>query len=278
MNSFEFSTDALGVKGAFYDKDITIYVEGEDDPIFWTEILKLVDKSAYIEDVGGCNELDKYIAKIIEENAEFYVATDRDHRDFESTDHLDCEKILFTYGHSIENTMYKCNSINNIIIKYSKKVELDLVDEIQEILNVFEANVNDLLVYDITSKRLGRGIKVFGDSCHRFLKNRNSTELCLTKINVFIESIKEKFTEEEIAETRKLIDENPKQIWFLIKGHFITLLVINIIKKYVRQHRQKEITLGLDDVYSHTIYSMKNNYKDVDVIHLIKETDKIYYA
>lgn len=278
MDDFTFSNDALSVKGAFYNKEVTIYVEGIDDPLFWNEVLKLVDKNAHIEDVGGCYELDKYIKKIIEENADFYVATDRDHRDFENENHLDVERILFTYGHSIENTMYKCNSINDIIIKYSKKINLDLTDEIQTILADFENKVNDLLIYDIASKRLGRGVGVFGDSCARFLKNKNSTELCPTKINEFILTIQHRFTQEELDKTHTLITENERPHWFLVKGHFTTLLVVNIIKKYVRVHRGKEISISLDDIFAHTIDSMKNNHTEVDVLYLVNETKKINYA
>lgn len=275
MDSLEYSTDALEVKGAFYNKEITIYVEGIDDPIFWTEILKLVNKEAYIEDVGGCNELEKYIKKITEEDAEFYIATDRDHSDFLDVNHLHSEKILFTYGHSIENTMYKCNSINEIIIKYSRKVNLNLKVEIQNILTNFENKIDDLLVYDIASRRYGKGIKVFGNTCARFLKNKNSTEICETKINEFILSIKENFTEDEIQNTSQLINNIAKTKWFLVKGHFISLLVINIIKKYTKIHRGIDLSINLDDIYSHTIDGMKKNETEVDVIYLINETKKL---
>jgi Protein of unknown function (DUF4435) len=275
MDNFEYSTDALEVKGAFYNKEITIYVEGIDDPIFWTEILKLVNKEAYIEDVGGCNELEKYIKKITEEDAEFYIATDRDHSDFLNENHLLSERILFTYGHSIENTMYKCNSINEIIVKYSRKVNLNLKFEIQNILTNFENKVDDLLVYDIANRRYGRGIKVFGNTCARFLKNKNSTELCETKINQFILTIKDNFTEEEIQNTNQLINNISKSKWYLVKGHFISLLIINIIKKYTKMHRGIDISINLDDIYSHTIDGMKKHENEIDVIYLINETKKL---
>lgn len=275
MDNFEYSNDALEIKGAFYNKEIIIYVEGIDDPIFWTETLKLVNKEAYIEDVGGCNELEKYIKKITEENANFYIATDRDHSDFLNENHLHSERILFTYGHSIENTIYKCNSINDIIIKYSRKVNLNLKVEIQNILTDFENKVDDLLVYDIANRKYGKGVKVFGDTCARFLKNKNSTELCETKINEFILSIKDNFTNEEIENTNQLIVNNPKSKWFLVKGHFISLLIINIIKKYTKIHRGIEISINSDDVYSHTIDGMKNNHTEIDVIYLINETKKL---
>ena len=278
MDSLEYSTDALEVKGAFYNKKVTIYVEGIDDPIFWNEVLNLVNKNAYIEDVGGCNELEKYIRKIIEEDADFYVACDRDHSDFLDENYLDSEKILFTYGYSIENSMYKSNSINKVIVKYSKNPNLDLKEEIDNILLDFESKVNELLIYDIASKKYKKGISVFGDNCSRFLRNKSSKELCENKLNEFIASINTNFSNEEINSVRILVDNAKKSKWFHIKGHFISLLIINIIKHYTKKFRGKDISLTIDDLYSHTIDSMKDNIHDSDIIFLIGQTNKINYA
>lgn len=275
MDNWGYSNAALEVKGAFYNKEITVYVEGDDDPLFWDKVLKQVDINAYIEEVGGCEELCKYIDKIMVENADFYVATDRDHKDFYINDYITSDKILFTYGYSIENSMYKSNSINQIIIKYAKKPDLDHVSEIDNIIENFQQKVEDLILLDIASKKFNKSIKVFGDSCHRFLKNKNSIEICDKKIADFVDTIKDKFTELELKSINEDIAKIGKSNWYLIKGHFISLLIINIIKRLVKRHRAKDIAISFDDLFAHSIDYFMNNLNDDDIIHLITETEKI---
>ena len=40
MNSLEYSIDALDAKGLFYNKCLTVYVEGNDDVLFWDYLFK----------------------------------------------------------------------------------------------------------------------------------------------------------------------------------------------------------------------------------------------
>ncbi|NJW55651.1 DUF4435 domain-containing protein, partial [Salinimicrobium oceani] len=105
--------EALEAKGLFYNKEITVYVEGQDDPLFWKYIFDLSKFRAHIEDVGGNLQLEKYIDKIIQENADFYVARDNDHSDFinHTKNH---QRIINTYGYSIENSMYNMATIQEI--------------------------------------------------------------------------------------------------------------------------------------------------------------------
>ena len=278
MDNLEYSNDALEVKGAFYNKQITIYVEGIDDPLFWSEVLNIVNKEAHIEDVGGCEELAKYIKKIIEEGANFYVATDRDHSDFMDENYLDCEKVLFTYGYSIENSMYKSEVLNKIIIKYSKKPNVNNIEEIELILNNFAEKIENLILYDIANRKYDKGVQIFGDSCQRFLKNKNSTEICEKKVEDFINQVNDKFSENELKNVRLLVDGVDKHKWFLIKGHFISSLILNIVKSFTKKLRGKDISLSHEDLYTHAIDSMKDNQQDEDILYLINETEKINYA
>lgn len=65
MSEFEYSIDALNVKSSFYKANSIIYVEGDEDVMFWNEIFSRIDGFDYqIETLGGSEELDKYIEKI----------------------------------------------------------------------------------------------------------------------------------------------------------------------------------------------------------------------
>ena len=65
MRDLEYSPDALNAKSAFYRAKTMIYVEGDDDLMFWEEVFSQVPDFAFeIESVGGSPELDKHIKNI----------------------------------------------------------------------------------------------------------------------------------------------------------------------------------------------------------------------
>ena len=51
MNSLEYSQEAEEAKGLFYNKNLTVYVEGDDDVMFWTHLFELAEVDAHIEEV-----------------------------------------------------------------------------------------------------------------------------------------------------------------------------------------------------------------------------------
>jgi len=267
MDSLEYSTGALEAKALFYNKKITLFVEGIDDPLFWYHFTSLLKLDLHIEDVGGGGNIENIINKIIEENAEIYVAIDRDYIDYleeEDKNKYINNKILLTYGHSIENTLYNPLILNEVIKNYVKKTNLSEVDNIISIYKTFENSTKDLLIYDILSNKLGSTVSVFGDSCMRHLKSNKSVEICTNKMNQYINSLGLNFNENDLTDISSKIDDSNLSIYQIIKGHFLTSLIINIIRLYVKKLRDKEITINTDNLYSLVI----------DKIHLINELDE----
>lgn len=128
MNELEYSTEALEVKGLFYNKKITVYVEGKDDPLFWDNLFSLAEIEAHIEDVGGKNELEKYYDKIINEEATFLIATDNDNSEF-MDDTINHPNIIRSYGYSIENSMYYYRPPIEKTVSNFCRQKLDISDE-----------------------------------------------------------------------------------------------------------------------------------------------------
>ena len=143
MDSLEYSIDALDAKSLFYNKDFTVFVEGKDDILFWSYLFKLGNISAYIEDVGGDKEIDKYINKILFEHATFIVACDNDHKPF-LNDYEVHPQIKTTYGYSIENSMYSTSVINDIVCKLGR-ISIDVKDFIENWADQFATDVFELL-------------------------------------------------------------------------------------------------------------------------------------
>ncbi len=274
MDDLDYSIEALEAKGLFYNKTITVYVEGKDDPLFWDNLFNIAEIEAHIEDVGGSEELEKYIKNIIDSNAEFYVATDNDHNDF-LDDIAVHPKIIRTYGYSIENTMYySYHEIENTVSKFCRK-KVDISSDFNNWLTDFTSSVRDLIVLDIANHKFKKGISIFGDNCYRFLKGQKSYEICSVKTEKFIESVKPYFSANEISTVEDLINGTEKELWFHIKGHFITHAIINLIKKLVLKNSGQAISLTPDFLYTLTIDCKEDWNNRIDLKVVIEEIMKI---
>jgi len=263
MAELEYSNEALAAKGLFYNKVITVYVEGKDDPLFWDHLFNVAEIKAHIEEVGGSEELKKYINKIVNEGADFFIATDNDNSEF-IIDAIDHPNIIRTYGYSIENSMYYYSPIERTISNFCRK-KLDFSSEFDSWLEEFSQSVYDLIVYDIANNRFRKGISIFGDNCYKFLKGQNSHSICSTKTSQFISSIAANFTQEEIEEVKELINQSEKDLWFLIKGHFTTHALINLIKHHIRKHSGVSKSLTPDFLYSVTVDCRENWENRIDI-------------
>ena len=229
-----YSTEALNVLYQFHDCDVIIFVEGDDDVLFWNVISAKAGIIRYrIEVSGGKNELNKKIEKVVNENAQIIIACDSDHSPFcENT--FEHKQIVKTYGYSIENSMYCPKFIAEIIKKLSRKI-IGSDPPSEKRMNQFVDDAKKLLIYDIANHRYQKGISVFGDNCSIFLKSNRSTALSIKKIETFIESIKTNFRKTELLRCEELVNKDSRELRCLIKGHFLTNVVINIIKERVSE-------------------------------------------
>lgn len=147
MDNLDYSKEALEAKGLFYGKQLTVYVEGQDDILFWTYLFDIANIDAYIEEVGGANEIEKYISEILDNDAGFFVACDSDHSDFMDKPIIH-NRIIKSYGYSIENSMYNFASIGSIVSKLGRK-QIDVFEIVEKWAHDFCNNIFDLIIYDI---------------------------------------------------------------------------------------------------------------------------------
>lgn len=271
MDSLEYSTEALSAKSLFYNKSFIVYVEGKDDIHFWKYLFELAEKNVHIEDVGGLKEIEKYITKIMDEKADFIVACDSDHSDFYN-DKIEHPRIINTYGYSIENSLYNPNEIQKVIQKLSKS-EVNVIDIINNWTKEFTNKLEELLIYDIANARFDKGIAVIPDNCTRFLNSRQSHNISLDKVKTYIDNIKDKFTNKELDEVKSLIKKTPKDLWFHLRGHFLTIGVTNLIKTLVKDIDGSVPTFSSDVLYAFTI-DCRENWEDKLDINTIVENIK----
>ncbi|GAB6147277.1 DUF4435 domain-containing protein [Desulfocicer niacini] len=273
MSNFEYSNEALDILNLFYNKDVVIYVEGDDDILFWDNYLALLDFSAQIKDVGGKENLEPYIQSILEDNVKIIVAVDSDYSDITETKY-NHPLIVYTYGYSIENTLYCKSNINRTICKYLKEKN-DYDEEVAFWIETFETQALPLLKYDLANIKFDKSVSIMGDNCSRFLTTRKSHDLSSEKIQEYIETYNALFTEEELKWVEENISNYDKKPYYLIRGHFITNALINFIKNIVRKKKKKNIAISYDALYSAMISECKNSKCDCDqkknYTHQIKE-------
>ena len=244
------SSDLLNVKSLFYNKNISVFVEGKEDILFWDKVFQPFNEYSYhIEDTNGIEGLEEHINRIINDNAQIIVACDCDHSLFLKNDKKKHPLIIKTYGYSIENSMYCIHNINNAIKRYSK-TRKDFKNEIIGWYNEFCNDCSIMLYYDIANMRFTKKTKVFGDKCNRFLINDNHINISKSKVSQYIKSIESKFEEKEINECISLVKKDKRELRFLIKGHFLTNAVLNYIKNAVRNETGLNVTISLESFYS----------------------------
>jgi len=252
MTELRYSVPALNVLRRFHRASAVVFVEGDDDRHFWRNIAQANGlPSIYVESADGVKSLDEVEGKILNDGARVIIARDADHKPF-TRDAVHHPRIVYTYGYSIENTLYCPNTINDLARKLARSLS-DYTTIAFEWYSKFSKTAKELLIYDVANHRFKRGITVFGNSCHRFLESASSPYLSAKKVNNFLESLSTNFSQEEVNECVSLVEADPREIRWLIKGHFLTLAVVNLIKHIVRNARSKSIALSLENLYSGTV-------------------------
>lgn len=249
-----YSTPALSALNEFHDCECMVFVEGKDDEIFWEMICECADliTNTKIESVGGKPQLDEHIEKILTDSAPIIVACDSDY-DVLLKISVEHPQIVHTYGYSIENTMYCPSSLSRFVRKLARSRN-DFTLKAQVWLDEFCNTCRPLLVYDVANKHYAKGISVLGDTCGRFLASRHAEKLSPSKIDEFVNKIRGSFSDLEIKHSQEIIANDPRPLTALVKGHFISLGVLNWTKKQVAK---RHLTISNEHLYTGTIDSCK---------------------
>lgn len=247
-----YSSDGLDVLGEFHETDVVIFVEGDEDILFWSSMVNLAGvRSFTFDSVGSKSQIDEKIRQVVEDNALVVVACDSDHSPFLDS-HVDHIRVVRTPGYSIENTTFCPVSLVRLLRKLSRSATADL-NIITGWYDRFCREVLPLLEYDLANQVFRIGVSVFGDSCARHLIDQKSEHLSPTKIRRFIEEFEDRFEEEQLERVRQMIAEDGREIRMLIKGHYLVSGVRNLLKNEAQKLRGKRPNLSDEHLLSATI-------------------------
>lgn len=276
-NDFDYSSDAIENKAAFFDKNYTVYVEGSEDILFWDNLFQEAGiDDFHIEDVGGSENLEPYIDEIIQNDLNVIVACDNDYSSLDNS-LINNDKIIYTYGFSIENSMYRTEKINEVI-QYLAKKRADIQDDIEQWKLDFEERCETLLIYDYANHKFNKGITVLGLNSCTYLVNNSSKLLCDTKINKALEKIKGSINEEEFEEAKNELEASSLNNWFHIRGHFLSNAVYNLIKSTSERMSGNNVCFSMDALYAMTVNCAKyKTQPDIEplILNIINADKKI---
>lgn len=243
---FSFSVGAQNVQSAFYGKKALVYVEGRDDLNFWCCFFP--NNEYELIDVGGIENIKKKIYDIKNKGLKCIVACDADYRRFDENQTLH-PLVVQTYSHSIECVMYCPLNIDSLVKKLARCLDNKLKD-ITDVYGQFESGIKRLIAYDIANSIYEKGVAITDVSCNRFLENNESTLISQEKVDFFLSTIDKNFEDVDIDLILKKMDEDPRNIRQIAKGHFQTMFVTNLIKKSVFDTCGKVPKISNDTLYS----------------------------
>jgi len=253
MKVFNFSKPALSVLNKFHRKKILIYVEEKDDKLFWGKFIERSEILNYhIEICGGKLRLLDTYKKLKNTNTPFIIMCDDDYDSILGKEIVDY-RFIHSYGYSIENTLYCPSNVSRVISNEIREIA-DITDEIQKWYKFTETNCRDLLICDLASMKFQKNLCVMGESCGKFCELKDSIYIESKRTILHLESLIDKFDLSELNICHKLIKNDPRDIRYLIRGHFLTLLILNYINYKVRTNSEKEkFSLSKHNLFSSLI-------------------------
>lgn len=248
MADLEYSLDAENAKNAFYRADAMVYVEGDDDVLFWHTVLTATtDMKFEIEQVGGAPEIEKYVSKIISGQLQAIVARDSDLRPLAGTIILH-PLVIHTYGHSVENTLYTPEALHHLTRSWSKSNKISLA-ECEVWLDELANSCEPLLQLDLANELSGAGVQTIGDNCSRFMKSKYSCIPCKIKISTFKSNTDAQIPKTALASALAAINAKPRQVTWFLRGHFIASAVMKFIVHKAQEHGKK-VSISAESLYA----------------------------
>ena len=258
MDDLEYSLDAKNILDQFYEVDVILYVEGIDDKIFWSILFeKFYGKSIEIIEQNGIENLTKYIDDISSNKiTNAFVACDQDYHFFNDKEWHN--KIVCTYGHSIENSLVNVESMIDIVKSFSKYYKKDIIRNVIENWVIdFHEKIENLIYCDIYNEQHKLGLSVSENNCDRYFINKNSYKISESNVKSKLDSI---FDSEEITEIKNQL-KNHNEIIFpnFIRGHFLSSAATRFTTLLSSELSNKKISIAKDAFFSCLTISFEKN-------------------
>jgi len=246
-DSFIHSEAAADTLTLFHRKKYVVFVEGSDDMVFWTKVFEACSVDSYtIKIAGGALEIDKYTTAVLTKGTDVVVCRDQDYALYDGK-FIDHNRVIYTLGYSIENTLYSAANIKQLIGDYARDYNLDL-KEVEEWIEEFTSKCDILLAYDLANHLFVKSIKIMGDNCGQYLHDRKPS-VCPVKTAKAIDVFQTLIPQDEFVAARSAILADDRPLWMIIRGHFLTQAVHRYIKTQVHKLCGRSVSISLDNLF-----------------------------
>lgn len=247
MADFFYSDEALNVKSAFYRVETMVYVEGDDDRLFWHHVFsEIPNVSVQVETAGSSDQIDQCIIKILSGKIQGIAARDSDF--LPHTTGLENDpRILYTFGYSIENSLYTAESIPVLATQWCKNPNIPTLDSTDWLTNVV-ATLKPLIHLDLANRMSNGGVCTVTNNCTPFMKSQKSCLPCSSKVSTQVNRATALVPADAQALAMKKLDGCPEELIRWLRGHFLASAVL----KYLHSKAK-----GLDrnfSLSSHALY------------------------
>lgn len=236
MAQLEYSVDALNVLNKFYRAQVLAYVEGDDDIPFWNAIFSGIPGcTVAVESAGGCAEIEKFIFRIESDRARILVARDADYTGLKD-ERSGSKQVIYSYGHSIENSLYVASAIVKISQWAHRKVaprEEDVVAWLDELSRA----LRPVVINDIASDIDELGVVALSDNCGSFMVNKSSPLTSDAKISARLAQIEAKIPEASRERAARIVEQKGGYSGLLLRGHVLASAVL----RFVREHSGRNV-------------------------------------
>ncbi len=246
MPELLYSSDALNIKNNFYRSDVIIYVEGDDDLMFWHEIFERVPHfTVEIEPLDSSEAVDDMITRIESGEVNAIAARDSDYLRLKGKISA-CPRVLYTHGYSIENSLICEDSVLAASRSFSRNPKIALTT-VKDWISSLEKGLSSLLTLDLATSLSANPVTVMGDNVARFTTTQRSHILCGRKCSAAIASASPSVPVGKKAEAKKIL--KTASVITCIRGHFLFSSVQKFISSLCTANG-KSVSIPYDPLYA----------------------------
>ncbi|MEB3899428.1 DUF4435 domain-containing protein [Pseudomonas putida] len=238
MAALEYSDAALNVRAAFFGASKMLYVEGDDDVIFWESILSSFGRVGFkVESVGGVEELKKKIQKIESQQIDSVAARDADFVKLDQASQP-IRNVMVTYGHSIENSLITSRALYKLARVYGRIPEGQISEQdFDAWLSDLEFNFSGLIFYDAANQINEMGIAVLSDNCTRFMTSQQSCSPSVQKIEEAMERHAQNLPlHTNMLAIKAVFDRSGHRAVDFMRGHFLATAAMKKVNRLVARN------------------------------------------
>jgi hypothetical protein len=247
MADLFYSDEALNVKSVFYQVKTMVFVEGDDDVLFWHHVFsKIPNASVQVESAGSSSQIDQYITKILSGKLNAIAARDSDFLPH-TTGLRNDPRILYTFGYSIENSLYTAESITALAKLWCKNPNIPAPDSTVWLTNVV-ATLKPLIHLDLANRMSKVGACTVTDNCTQLMKSEKSCLPCGSKVTTQVNHATALVPADELALAVKKLGSCPEELIRWLRGHFLASAVLKYLHTKAKGLDRK-FSLSLDALY-----------------------------